>query len=174
METSDARITTLKDLLDHNARRFTLAEIQLSAVLPTWIHQATEMKLKSVLQRYLDFALKNSERLNSFMREEEIGDLSVSNKVMDALIEDTSMKLASCADPEVRDACLLASVQSINHFKISIYGTAAAFAKTVGKGKAGELFHELEANEKQIDDRLSQLAEFEINAKAKLPPIFQA
>jgi hypothetical protein len=31
------------------------------------------------------------------------------------------------------------------------------------------LFHEAEVNEKQIDDRLTQLAEHEINIKARTP-----
>jgi len=39
------------------------------------------------------------------------------------------------------------------------------------KEKAAELFHEAEANEKQIDDRLTQLAEHEINVKAKTPAV---
>jgi hypothetical protein len=35
--------------------------------------------------------------------------------------------------------------------------------------KFASVFHEAEINEKQIDDRLSQLAEHEINARAKAP-----
>jgi len=35
--------------------------------------------------------------------------------------------------------------------------------------KSGIVFHEAEINEKQIDDRLSQLAEHEINVEAKSP-----
>lgn len=33
--------------------------------------------------------------------------------------------------------------------------------------KQAAIFHEAEVSEKQIDDRLSQLAEFEININAK-------
>ncbi|MBS1527817.1 MAG: DUF892 family protein, partial [Bacteroidetes bacterium] len=76
-------------------------------------------------------------------------------------------RLSNCANPQVRDACLLASIQSINHFKISTYGTAAAFAEALDMGKMSAIFHELEINEKHIDDRLSQLAEYEINGRAK-------
>jgi ferritin-like metal-binding protein YciE len=74
-----------------------------------------------------------------------------------------------CADPEVKDACLLACIQAINHFKISEYGTAAAFAKELNMEKSATVFHEMEINEKHIDDRLSQLAEYEINRKARAP-----
>jgi hypothetical protein len=35
--------------------------------------------------------------------------------------------------------------------------------------KQAAVFYEAEINEKQIDDRLSQLAQFEINVKAKAP-----
>jgi ferritin-like metal-binding protein YciE len=86
---------------------------------------------------------------------------------MQAFIEDSNEKINSCADPEVKDACLLSCIQAINHYKISIYGTAAAFANELDMENFASFFHESEVNEKQIDDRLSQLAEHEINLKAK-------
>lgn len=88
-----------------------------------------------------------------------------------AFIEETNEKLNSCADQKAQDACLLACIQGINHFKISLYGTAAAFAKQLEMEKFASLFHKAEVNEKQIDDRLSQLAEHEINIAAKTPVV---
>jgi ferritin-like metal-binding protein YciE len=88
---------------------------------------------------------------------------------MHAFIEETGEKLSNCTDPEIKDACLLASIQAINHFKISMYGTAAAFANALEMDKQACLFHEAEVNEKQIDDRLTQLALYEINNHAKSP-----
>jgi len=88
---------------------------------------------------------------------------------MQAFIEEANEKQNTCTDAEVKDACLLACIQAINHFKISMYGTAAAFAKVLGMEKHAAVFHEAEVNEKQIDDRLSQLAEHEINIKANVP-----
>jgi ferritin-like metal-binding protein YciE len=64
---------------------------------------------------------------------------------------------------------LLASVQAINHYKISVYGTAAAFAGALELEKHALFFREAAVNEKQIDDRLSQLAQHEINVNAKMP-----
>ena len=101
--------------------------------------------------------------------EENINSLSLTNRVMHAFIEEAEEKLSGCTDAEVKDACLLACIQAINHFKISTDGTAAAFANTLGMEKQASVFHEAEINEKQIDDRLSQLAEHEINVKAKAP-----
>jgi len=164
-------IAKLHDLLDYNARKFSAAEIELSNSLPTWITQANSLKLKTVLQKYHEIVQQHIKRLENFFEEEKITSLSVANKIMQALIEETNEKLQSCSDTEVRDACLLASVQAINHFKISLYGTAAAFARTLDMEKFAVVFHEAEVNEKQIDDRLSQLAEYEINIKAKTPVV---
>ncbi|HEY6062735.1 MAG TPA: DUF892 family protein [Chitinophagaceae bacterium] len=162
-------ITTLHNLLDYDARKFTSAEIQLKKSLPEWINQAGSLKLKTVLQKYLDLVQQHVQKMENFFEEEKISSFSLTNRVMMAFIEEAGEKLNSCTDPEVKDACLLACIQTINHFKISTYGTAAAFAKVLGMEDHAAIFHEAEVNEKQIDDRLTQLAEFEINARAKAP-----
>jgi ferritin-like metal-binding protein YciE len=169
MAENNQTITTLHNLLDADARQFTSAEIQLKSSLPEWINKAGSLKLKTVLQKYLDFVQQHIQKLEGFFEEEKINSLSLKNRVMQAFIEETNEKLSNCTDVEVKDACLLACIQAINHFKISTYGTAAAFAKALGIEKQAALFHEAEVNEKQIDDRLSQLAEYEINSKAKTP-----
>jgi ferritin-like metal-binding protein YciE len=169
MTEDNQTISTLHNLLDYDARKFTSAEIQLKTSLPDWISKAGSLKLKAVLQKYLDFVQQHVLKMESFFEEEKISSFSLVNRVMKAFIEEAEEKLNSCTDPEVKDACLLACIQAINHFKISTYGTAAAFANTLGIKNHAAIFHEAEVNEKQIDDRLSQLAEHEINARAKAP-----
>jgi ferritin-like metal-binding protein YciE len=167
-EETTQKITTLHDLLDYDASKFGSAEAQLLTILPKWINTATAVKLKEVLQRYMDHVKQQSNKLDTFISEEGILALSINNRVMKAFIDEAEEKLNNCTDTDVKDACLLASIQGINHYKISTYGTAAAFAKTLAMDDTAAFFHEAEVNEKQIDDRLSQLAEFEINAKAKI------
>jgi ferritin-like metal-binding protein YciE len=162
-------ITTLHHLLDYDARKFTSAEIQLKNSLTDWINKASSPMFKAILQKYRDFVQQHIKKMEGFFEEEEITSLSLSNRVMQAFIEEADEKLNNCTDSEVKDACLLACIQAINHFKISVYGTAAAFAKVLGMEKYAGVFHESEVNEKQIDDRLSQLAEHEINIKARAP-----
>ena len=98
---------------------------------------------------------------------EKIISVNLTNRIMLAFIAEADEKLAYCKETAISDACLLANIQSINHFKISAYGTAAAFANALNMEKQAALFHEAEINEKKIDDRLSQLAEHEINIDAK-------
>lgn len=167
MSVSTIKIATLHDLLDFEARRYTSAEIILQKHLHDWIGMAGSLKLKAVLRKYDEFISDHIQKFERFFEEDNISSLSLENKLMEAYISDLNEKLECCTDAEVRDACLLAGIQAVNHFKISYYGTAAAFANTLGKQAHAAIFHEAEAREKQIDDRLSQLAEFEINRKAK-------
>lgn len=169
MTANDKKVTNLHDLLVNDARRFTSAEVELKNVLTEWINKAVSVKLKAVLQRYADFVQEHIQKLEAFFEEEKISSLHLTNRVMLAFIEDANEKIADCTDAEIRDVCLLACIQGVNHFKISMYGTAAAFANTLGLEKPAAIFHEAEINEKQIDDRLSQLAEHEVNRKAIAP-----
>jgi ferritin-like metal-binding protein YciE len=169
MKQEPTSITTLHHLLDHEASKFSSAEMQLNNVLPQWISKARSLKLKTVLQKYKEDIGEHLSNLNEFVEAEQLNSLSLTNRIMTAYIQDTNEKLQQCADAEVTDACLLASVQMINHFKISAYGTAAAFASTLDMDKAAIFFHEAEVHEKQIDDRLTQLARYEINVGAKSP-----
>lgn len=164
-----ATLSTLKDLLDYDASKFTSAEVHLKNALPAWISQADSLKLKNVLQKYLELVKQHIQNIESFFEDEKIMSESISNRVMEAYIEESNEKLAECTDNDLKDACILACIQAINHFKISAYGTAAAFANTLNMEKQAAIFHEAEINEKQIDDRLSQLAEHETNRKATDP-----
>ncbi len=162
-------ITTLHNLLDYDIRKFTIGEIQLEKVLRAWINKANSLKLKTILQKYLDSVEKHIQKMQGFYEEGGISSISISNRVMQAFIDETEEKLNNCNDDAIKDACLLESVQAINHFKISTYGSARAFANTLGLEKIATILHEAETNEKQIDDRLSQLAEHQINIEAKAP-----
>ena len=167
MGTNNSDIITLRNLLDYDASRFTSAEAQLKTVLVEWINESGSLKLKTVMQKYLDFVLQHIVKFENYFAAENIQSMSHQNKVMFALIEDSKEKIGICNEPATKDACILACIQRVNHFKISIYGTAASFANTLGMEKAASIFHEAEVNEKQIDDRLSQLAEHEINLMAR-------
>ncbi len=169
MAQNNQSISTLHNLIDNDALGFARAEIQLRNCLPGWINKAASLKFKTVLQRYLDFINQHVQKMEAFFEDEEINTISVSNRVIQALIDETEEKLSKCSDAEVKDACLLACIQAINHYKISVYGTAAAFANALGMEKQVAVFNEAKINEKQIDDRLSQLAEHEINIKARAP-----
>ena len=162
-------IASLHDLLDYNVKKITDAEIQLKNALQGYMGTTTNLKLQDILKKYATLIDQHIEKLEMFLVTEKIFPFSPGNKVMQAFISEAEEKLSICIDEGVKDACLLAAVQQINHYKISAYGTAAAFASALKLEDIAAVFRQADTNEKQIDDRLSQLAEHEINTKAKTP-----
>lgn len=168
METN-LKVTTLHQLLDYDIRKLTRAEVQLRNSLSEWLHIAGSAKLKVVIQQYQTFVERHVQKMEGYFEEEKISSFSLPNRIMQSFIDETNEMLFRSTQEEVRDVSLLACLQEINHYKISTYGTAAAFAKTLLMEKIASVFHEAEINEKYIDDQLSLLAEHEINRKAKAP-----
>ncbi len=160
-------IKTLHQLLDEDCRNFSIAEIALHNAMPEYITKSSSVKLKNILQKYYEQIKQHMKLLDSFFEEENITYVNTENTIMKAFIKDAEDKMNNCSDMMVRDACILASIQNINHYKIAAYGTAAAFAETLGMVNTTFLFHQFESNEKLIDKRLSMLAIHEINKNAR-------
>ncbi len=159
MKSDFTKIATLHNLLDHEVSKYSSAEIQLTHSMQQWINKASSIKLKNVLQKYHDDIQHHLSKIDEFADAERIISQSFTSRVMKSYIDDTNESLAMCTDAEVADACLLANIQKINH----------SFANALEMEDAAIFFHKAEVHEKQVDDRLTQLAKFEVNAKAKTP-----
>lgn len=167
-------ISCLRELLDEDTSRLFSAELQLKNSISGWVSKDSSVSLKILMQEYLDVIEQHIRLLERFGESEKNLPANRVNRIMKVYIEQADEKLAACASPAVKDACLLAAIQGINHFKISVYGTAAAFAGTIGLQSAGLLFHQAELEEKEMDERLSFLAEHELNRKANVPAAIPA
>ncbi|MBC7565449.1 MAG: DUF892 family protein [Pedobacter sp.] len=166
---ANVSINNLQDLLDLNTSQFSSAEIELKKKLLQWANTASSMQLKMIIKKYISFTSQHLQSMDTFLQNEKILSVSSANPIMLAFIKLIDEKLEVCKNPEVRDACVLAGIQLICHFKISSYGTAAAYAKLIGKEEFAKVFFESEVNERHIDDELTQLAIYEINTNAMTP-----
>jgi len=170
METN-TDITCLRRLLGEDSSRLISGEVQLRNNLGDWMSKEQSPLFKAIMDRYLDMTERHIRDLEQFCEDEQLSSVHISNRVIKALMEELNEKLASCSCNEVKTACLLAGIQSINHYKISAYGTAAAYAGAIRLEKAALFFHQAEHDEKIIDEELSRLATREINNKALTPVI---
>ena len=159
-------INTLHQLLEDDMRKFIVAEKTLQHTIPLWIKLVNSVKLKTILLKYFDQIKDHVTQMDKYFESEELQFVYNNHKVMATLVSDSEERILRCEDFTVKDACILSCIQNINHYKIGCYGTAAAFSNVLGKNNIALLFHQFEVNEKQIDDRLSQLAEYEINNQA--------
>jgi ferritin-like metal-binding protein YciE len=66
---------------------------------------------------------------------------------------------------EEGDAALICAAQKVEHYEIAAYGSLAAWAKLLGETEAAELLGESLEEEKQADEKLTQIAESTINVE---------
>lgn len=166
---NNGNISCLRQLLAEDSSRLISGEVHLKSSIIEWMKKDTTLLLHNLMHRYLDKIEMHKQMLEKFCHEEQLTSISANNRVISAFIEEVNEKLARCTCQQVRDACLLAGMQAINHFKISAYGTAAAFATAIGLDRAGENFYQAEKDEQEIDKALSHLARHDINVKALVP-----
>jgi ferritin-like metal-binding protein YciE len=80
---------------------------------------------------------------------------------MEGLIEEAK----DLIEEEEGDAALIAAAQKAEHYEISAYGTLAAWAKKLGENESVELLTETLEEEKETDEKLTELAESVVNAE---------
>jgi ferritin-like metal-binding protein YciE len=85
---------------------------------------------------------------------------------MEGLIEEGAEVLSEDANPEARDAAIIAAAQKVEHYEIATYGTLRAYAKLLGMDEAYDLLTDTLEEEREADTGLTELAEASINQLA--------
>jgi ferritin-like metal-binding protein YciE len=86
-------------------------------------------------------------------------------KGMDGLIEEGSEVIEEDFEGSVKDAALIGAAQRVEHYEIAGYGTVRSMAETLGEDDHVSLLEETLEEEKETDEKLTQLAE-QINKEA--------
>ena len=77
-----------------------------------------------------------------------------------------SLTIQENADPDVRDAALIAAAQRVEHYEIAGYGCARTFASILGDEETASLLQQSLDEEKETDVKLTELAMSGINVEA--------
>ena len=91
------------------------------------------------------------------------------DQAMSALINE-SRKMRHVAGANVRDAALIDSLQRIVHYQIAAYGSAAAYAKALGRTDEASRLAEYADRDKSFDAELSDIATSLVNVHAATAP----
>ncbi|MBV8126627.1 MAG: DUF892 family protein, partial [Planctomycetaceae bacterium] len=83
-----------------------------------------------------------------------------------ATVEEGAELIDAKAEPEVRDAGLIAAAQKVEHYEIAGYGCLSTWADQLSLGEVKRLLGETLEEEKQADHLLNQIAESQINAQS--------
>jgi ferritin-like metal-binding protein YciE len=164
--TARMKLNTLEDLLHHELKDLHSAETQLVKALPKMAKAATNPELQAAFEEHLDQTKTHVERLDQIA--EQFGKKLTGHKckAMEGLIGEGSELIAEDADDSVLDAALIGAAQRVEHYEISGYGTARALANRLGQHEIAELLGETLDEEKETDEKLTEIAESTVNAEA--------
>ena len=88
-------------------------------------------------------------------------------KAMAGLIKEANSVMKEDMTPEVKDAAIIAAAQKVEHYEISSYGTAKAFAMQLGLKDVAQLLDTTLNEEYASDDSLTILAVSKVNLQAE-------
>lgn len=159
-------LTSLEDLFVNELKDLYSAEKQLVKALPKMAKAASSTKLRKGFEDHLKQTEKHVERLEQIFDEMEIKPRGPKCEAMEGLIEEGKRVMKEDAEPAVMDAALIAAAQRVEHYEIAGYGTVRAFANMLGMKNAERLLQQTLEEESQTNEKLTKLAESEINAAA--------
>lgn len=160
------KLESLKKLFIHELKDLYSAESQLVKALPRMIDNATDDELKQLFKIHLGETKKQIERLEKIFQSYEFQPGGHKCKGMEGLIKEGEDLLKAEIAEEVLDAALIAAAQRVEHYEMAGYGTARAFAEKLGDSAAAGLLQETLDEEASADEKLSRLAEKNINFEA--------
>jgi ferritin-like metal-binding protein YciE len=156
----------LRDLFVDELKDIYWAEKALTKAIPKMIKNATDEELSEALTGHLEVTKNHVTRLEDVFA--AIGEKAVAKKceAMAGLVKEAEEIMESTKEGMVRDAGIISAGQKVEHYEIATYGTLCAFAKTLGEHDAAKMLQETLDEEKEADEKLSQIAESSINADA--------
>lgn len=158
--------TTLRDAFVDEIRDLYHAEKQLVKALPKLSKSAANASLRDALDAHLDQTETHVSRLEQVFEHLDERVKAKACAGMAGIIEEGSDILGERFDDAVMDAAIIAAAQRAEHYEIAAYGTATAWAKTLGLTEVADLLGQTLEEEKSADQTLTELAEQEINAAA--------
>jgi len=163
-------LSSLEDLLVEELKDLYSAENQLLKAIPKMAKAATSKTLKSGFEKHLKQTEGHVERLEQVCELFDVSPKGKKCKAMEGLIEEGADVIKEDAEPEVKDAALIAAAQRVEHYEIAGYGCVRTYAKLLGNDKAARLLQQTLDEEGDTDKALTKLAET-INVEAEDPTI---
>jgi ferritin-like metal-binding protein YciE len=157
--------SSLQDLYVDELRDLYNAETQLVKALPKMAKAASNDQLREAFQEHLRQTSEHVSRLEQIF--EQLGEKASGKKClgMEGLVKEGSETMKEDYLEDVKDAAIIGAAQRVEHYEMAGYGTVRAFAELLGETEHVSLLEKTLEEEKQADEKLTELAE-EINPKA--------
>jgi len=156
----------LKKLLQDELEDIYDAEHQLIKALPKMIERSSSPELQQALKQHLTVTQNQIKRLEQVF--ETLGEKAKRKpcKGMAGIVAEGSEMLEEDLEESTKDAAIISAAQKVEHYEIASYGTVRTLAQTLGNNEVAELLEETLDEEKEADERLTQIAESSVNSEA--------
>jgi len=161
------KLKSLEDLLHYELKDLYSAEHQLVKALPKMAKAATNKELRAGFEEHLEQTKGHVERLDQIAEMIGIKLTGHKCKAMEGLIEEGAELIGEDAENAVRDAGLISAAQRVEHYEIAGYGTVRSLAETLGQGEIAELLGQTLEEEKETDEKLTELATSTVTPEAR-------
>jgi len=159
-------IDSLRKLYVEELKDLYSAEKQILQALPKMAKKATDAKLKQGFEQHLRQTEGHVERLDRIFDALGKAGRGKKCKAMEGLLEEGKEVMQEDMEPEVMDAALIAAAQRVEHYEMAGYGTCRTWAQVLGEEMHAKLLQQTLDEERETDQKLTQLAESTINVEA--------
>lgn len=163
--TSD--IKTFDDLFLNVLQQIYYAERQIAEQLEVMIGKATSPDLRAGFEQHLRETRTQYDRLQQVFRMHDREPEEATCPAIDGILKAGNALAGEIADKQVLDAGLTHAAQMVEHYEIAQYGTLIAWARQMGREDCASVLAQSLAEEKATDEKLTQLAEANLNRKAE-------
>src|SRR5713101_5397154 len=135
------------------------AEKQLVKALPKMVKAASNQELSQAFENHLEQTRGHVERLERAF--EMLGEKPKSKpcKAMKGLIEEAQETIEEGIPEPLLDSAIICAAQKVEHYEIAGYGTLKSWADTLGLDDVAGLLDETLEEEKEADEKMTDVAD---------------
>jgi ferritin-like metal-binding protein YciE len=134
--------------------------------LPKLAQAATSSTLKQAFETHRQETEQQIRRLEQAGQHMGAQTQGAPCEAMEGLVNEAERLIAQHQPGPMLDVILVAAAQGIEHHEIAAYGTMRTLARTMGMNQVADLLEQTLQEEKATDEKLTMLAESEINPAA--------
>jgi ferritin-like metal-binding protein YciE len=153
-----AQMKSLNDLFIENIRRAYDVEKRLVKALPNMRDAATSEELKHAFQTHFEETESQVSRLDQIFEWFEEKAKGQTCDAIKGILDDGRSVIDLGAEPDLKDAALIAAAQEAEHFEIALYGTLRTWAVVLGRNDAMQALEMTLEEEKAADALLTNIA----------------
>lgn len=163
---STAKIQTFDELFQNGLEYMYDCEKQLVQALPKMAQAASTPHLRQAFEHHLQETRMQVQRLDQVFSKLGLRSSGKPNTIVQAMTHEAEQMIQHTDASPLRDAALIVAGNQVEHFEIGNYGSLRSFAKLMGHDEIISLLEENLQEEKQADEKLTEVGETEVNRQA--------